>query len=413
MPEPNKHMGIWDSWISLSLHKATTYFLKALCWNCILYMVISVCIAWILSTTNEGVDDDNDSFLFFDSEIQQHQNEMNDGETSKQRHDIFQDAIFKSFWKPLKMVCVILSILGFVHSKLQSCILVRDIRSGRKVRPSFPEIAATTTNNKSVSLLPMVGVRRITNGRGRVEFVNPTRDDILIGTRFDSLYLRIVNRFLDYHTGNRVWRNLIREASVCTERGLFFFTNENIPTIVIDSILRKMKGKMLLQTPETGKFSVMTYGDSRIFTRRALILEHSLLLSELDRSISFMISEMRFESTLRATPIALFAVGVLEGIGERIFGESDLFTNKKDTRRESGSTSSPLLRSVRLLMPVEKYVSILKPEKIKAYKNKRQRGPRRLQLNYIKELTSNRKRMTNSKINGQRILQLNRQNRKR
>merc|ERR1712224_843875 len=151
----------------------------------------------------------------------------------------------------------------------------------------------------------MVGVRRITHGRGKIEFVDPTRDDILIGTRFDSLYLRVVNRFLDYHTGNRAWRKRIREASTSTQRGIFFSKSKVVPNVVIDSVLRNMKGNMLLQTPESGNFTVMTNSESRVFTRRALVLEQSLLLSELDRSISFIISEMRFESTLRNTVLAL------------------------------------------------------------------------------------------------------------
>jgi hypothetical protein len=418
MPAADEQMGIWDSWISLSLHKGTKYFRKSLIWNCIVYTVISIVVAWILSTRNGDADDNDDNIHVFNNEIQQHRPEKNSGERKERRRCSFQGALLKGFLKPFKVVCVISFFHVFIHLKLQSSILVRDIRSGRKLQSSFPDMTATMKNPSSISLLPMTGVRRITHGRGRVEFVNPTRDDILIGTRFDSLYLRIVNRFLDYHTGNRVWRKRIRDASASTGRGFFFSTTEVVPVVVIDSILREMKGKLLLQTPETGNFTVMSNGDSRIYTRRALILEHSLLLSELDRSISFMISEMRFESTLRATPLALFAVGVMEGIRERIFGESEqtrsyLFANNKKNKRRSGSATSPTWRQLRLLMPVKNYVATLKPEKIKFHKDRRKKGATKLQFDSIKKVGSSRNRRTNGRANAQRILELNRQKRQR
>lgn len=418
MPPADKQMGIWDSWISLSLHKGTKYFRKYLIWNCMVYIVISIVVAWILSTRSEDADDNDDNIHGFDHDMQQHRPEKNSGKRKERRRYSFQGALLKGFLKPFAVICLISFIRAFVHWKLESSILVRDIQSGRKLQSSFPDMTAAMTNHSSFSLLPMVGVRRITHGRGRVEFVKPTRDDILIGTRFDSLYLRIVNRFLDYHTGNRVWRKCIKEASASTGRGLFFSTKEVVPTVVIDSILREMKGKMLLQTPETGNFTVMTNGDSRIYTRRALIREHSLLLSELDRSISFMISEMRFESSLRTTPLAFFAVGMLEGIREIIFGESDqtrsyLFTKHKEDKRQSSSTTSPPLRQLRLLAPIKNYVATLKPEKITFHKDRRKKGATKLNLDSNKKVDSGRKRRSNGTLNAQRILQLNRQKRQR
>jgi len=407
MPPADKQMGIWDSWISLSLHKGTKHFRKSLIWNCMVYTVISIVVAWILSTRNEHADDNDDNIPVFYRDTQHHRPENNSGKSEERRPYSFQGALLKGFLKPFTVVCVISFIRAYVHWKLESSILVRDIQSGRKIQSSFPDMTAAMNNPSSFSLLPMVGVRRITHGRGRVEFVNPTRDDILIGTRFDSLYLRIVNRFLDYHTGNRVWRKCIKEASASTTRGFFFSAKEVIPIVVIDSILREMKGKLLLQTPETGNFTVLTNGDSRIYTRRALIVEHSFLLSELDRSISFMISEMRFESSLRTTPLAFFAVGMLEGIREIIFGESDqtrsyLFTKNKENKRQSGSATSTPLRQLRLLTPVKNYVATLKPEKIKFLKHGRKKGATKLNLGSNKRVGSGRKRWTNGTAKRQR-----------
>ena len=417
MPATNQHMGIWDSWISLSLQKATKYFQKVLILSSFVYIFISILIAWILSTTNEDIDDEIDYFDFFDQDIQQRRRGESIDEVGKRGHITLLDYMFKNLTKALKTASLILSILGFVHWRLESCILVQDIRSGMKLQYSFPKVSERIKNHTSVSLLPMAGVRRITHGRGKIEFVDPTRDDILIGTRFDSLYLRVVNRFLDYHTGNRAWRKRIREASVCTKRGGFFSTSNLVPNVIIDSILREMKGKLLLQTPESGKFTVMTNSESRTFTRRALILEQSLLLSELDRSISFMVSEMRFESTLRATSLALFGIGMLEGMRERIFGESDHYRefppfNQKENRKILGSISK-LFRSDHVLTPVKRYVPTLRPETLISLKNKGKRGGIKPQLSGTKKVVGTRKRRTMERADAQRIIQINKQKRKR
>jgi hypothetical protein len=422
IPPGNKDMGIWDSWISLSLHKATIYFEQTFRWSCILYTVISIATSWILSNKNEDVGDDDDNNIgFLDNEIQHDRFEPRNNKRKQRRRSCFEYALLKSFLKPVKVICVFFIVLMFAHWKLQSSILVRDIQSGRKLQSSFPNTTATTTDPRSLSLLPMVGVRRITEGRGRIEYINPTRDDVLIGTRFNSLYLRIVNRFLDYHTGNKPWRKRIREASACTQRGLFFSTSDIVPRAVIDSILNEMKGKLLLQTPETGNFTSMTSGDSRIFTRRALILEHSLLLSELDRSISFMISEMRFESSLRATLLARFSVGLLEGIRERIFGESEqtrtyLFTDDTGNQRNLSSTTSSPFKQVRLLTPVRRSVATLKRKQIKLLKERKKKSRAKPKLDlFNKKVDSPRKVQgrNTSRANAQRVLELNRKKRQR
>jgi len=422
----NKHMGIWDIWISLNLTKGTNYFKKYFSWTCGTYILLSILTAWILSPSgDDDGDDDNSNLVCKDPEMQQGRDNYN-RQRRQRRQEIFHGTLMKSFLRPLKMFCALFSLLIFVHWKVQSCILVRDIRSGRIIRNSFPDVNNMRETSRSLSLLPIAGVRRITHGRGNIGFVRPTRDDVLIGTRFDSLYLRIVNRFLDYHTGNRVWRKLVREVSACTDKGLFFSVPDIVPNSVIDSILRKTKGNLLLQAPETGKFTMMTNGESRIFTRRALILEHSLLLSELDRSISFIIAEMRFESTLRTTPLALFTVGVLEIIREKIFGESDTvraFLNTDEQKKRSPSWLKQMkpdsiisrpLSHVRLVRTIVKTsVATIPPEKIKLCKGLRKHGPVKLQLHLTKTVPSNRKRKTNARANVQTILELKRQKRQR
>ncbi len=357
VPESSMGVGIWNAWVSSSLKKATSYFQKCLYLQCVVYAVMTLVIAYILPTTQN-------------STTKPHQLDTCDTGKSEKRLLSSLDFILKSFSKTVKRICVLYFMLALMSWRFQSCTFVQDIQSRVKIRTAFPNATDSMLISSSISLLPTTGIRRLTHDRGMVHSVAPSRDDVLIGTRFDSLYLRSANHFLDYHTGNIIWRTFVRDFAAYTDRGSFFSTTDSVPLAIIDFILRQLKGKLLLQTPEKGEFVTMTRGDAGIFTRRALILEHSLLISELDRCISYMISEMRFESILRSTPLALFSVGLLEEVRETIFGESDqtredLAKGSEQKHQELRSTTtSPLLRGLQVIEPMRNYNSTLTPEEI-------------------------------------------------
>ena len=227
----------------------------------------------------------------------------------------------------LKSLTVVTLILGCLHCKLENSSLSTGIRSGRKIRPTFPNVTSTrTTGNHPISLVPMAGVRRITHGRGEIQFASPDRYDVLCGTRLNSLYLWAVNHMLDYHTGNQKWRCLLREAvaPIVTSEGehrplAFQEQPKFIQDAIVESIMRKTKGKYLLQVPENGNFTLMTKQESRYFTRKAIMVGENQMLFLLDETVAYMIAEMRYESSLRTTPLCAIAIGVLEELLERFF----------------------------------------------------------------------------------------------
>merc|ERR1712238_606457 len=246
----------------------------------------------------------------------------------------------------------------FVNTRFQSSTFIRTIPE--KTRPAFPNMISTG-------------------------------DSVLIATRFDSLYLGIFNRFFDYHTGNLRWRKLVREVAETPDKSYFYSSMPHIANAIIDSILVKIgEGNLLVQCPESGNF--FPHPNPRIFARRAILLEKSLLLLELDRSISFMIAHLRFDAPLRSTSLALFSVKQLENIRVLIFGEdATLFVSS--TRR-----SSTQFRLLTPLKPFNKFVATLQPEKISSYK---QLGKQDVMTNFhssTKVISRNRKRTARADV---------------
>ena len=332
--------------------------------------------------------------------------------SSTQRGKIQDYLLNRLILNLLKNLCLIAMCCYFFNWRFQSSVFIRTIPT--KTRPAFPNMTATVYNR------PMAGVRM-----GNLEFVTPTRDDVLIGTRFDSLYLGIVNRFFDYHTGNIHWRKLVRNAAETIDRSYIFSSLPHAADAIIDSILYKIDGNLLLQSPESGNFTVMTRGESRLFTRRALLLEKSLLILELDRSISFMIAHFRFDANLRATPLALFSVRVLEEIRKNIFGEESSlprsFPSEDDHQKlntavfqasniyPSARRSSSQFQLLTLLKPLKKFVPTLQPEDISSHKQLGKPSTVTLKLHSVTKVNNrNRKRRARADV----ILELNK-NKKR
>ena len=66
---------------------------------------------------------------------------------------------------------------------------------------------------------------------------------------------------------------------------------------------------------------VMSRAEARTYTRRAILNEGSELLSLMDLSLSYMVSQMLYETTLRDTALAGMTAGFLESIREGLYGE--------------------------------------------------------------------------------------------
>mmetsp|Transcript_19282 Transcript_19282/g.22279 ORF Transcript_19282/g.22279 Transcript_19282/m.22279 type:complete len:861 (+) Transcript_19282:169-2751(+) len=353
--QKKREYGIYDMFILLSLIKASNYFRTLFIRILIVFVFFSFTTTWI----SLRIRDDK-----------------------KHPRGKIQECFLKGFLKLIKNIFMISMCLWFVSTRFQSSTFIRTIPE--KTRPAFPNMIST------VSYVPS----------------QPTRDCVLVGTRFDSLYLGIFNRFFDYHTGNLRWRKLVREVAETPGKSYFYSSMPHIANAIIDSILVKIgEGNLLLQDAKSGNFFL--HPNPRIFARRAILLEKSLLLLELDRSISFMIAHLRFDAPLRSTSLALFSVKQLENIRVLIFGE-DATLFKPTSFVSSTRRSSTQFRLLTLLKPLNKFVATLQPEKISSYKQFGKQGVMKLNFHSsTKVISSNRKRTARADV----ILELNKNKR--
>jgi len=68
----------------------------------------------------------------------------------------------------------------------------------------------------------------------------------------------------------------------------------------------------MIQQIHNGKWQVLAESEAHKYTRRALLCTSNLIIGGLEESIAYMLSEMRYESVLRGTAMALLLVGYLE-----------------------------------------------------------------------------------------------------
>jgi hypothetical protein len=298
VPSSNKNRGVWDQWWRACLIKSLRFFRNLVVGMALLLIVVALITAESLVEP-------------------------------RKRANIFV-LLQKRLFLPLVLL---LSVLGGLHWKISSSSLIREIKSGSKLRSSFPILMEQIPDGSSfqsrISLIPLAGYRRIIHGRP-VTYVKPTRDDVLIGTRLNSLYLGAVNQFLQYHTGNRRWLSHIRDfvkSATSNEEYRYEQLSRSPASVLLDQLAAQVtgivKGKYLLQNPESGHFIELTDQEAQRATRRQLMTEFSPILAMLDESLSFIISELSFESPLRTTLLTSVSVGVLEQIREAMFGEFD------------------------------------------------------------------------------------------
>jgi len=206
-------------------------------------------------------------------------------------------------------------LLVGIHWRVTRRALVKDIRSGIKLRPAFPP----TEGWRRRGVLASNATSRYNTGAfndSAPAFVTPSREDVLVGTRLHSLYLSGMNRFVDFHQGNRRWRRSIDGLGV---PGLSSFWMDAMASSIVERQLKE--GRFLYQSREDRRFVEIPKAEGQRFTRRALVASFVPLVAELDWTVSFMISHLLFESVLRDTSLCKVAAGNLELLRERMFRE--------------------------------------------------------------------------------------------
>ena len=126
----------------------------------------------------------------------------------------------------------------------------------------------------------------------------PERMDALLGSHFDTPFLGIYNRMLDYHPGNQRLQLLVQEYSN--------FGNSNGPLLLLEvataqvvrnfrTPLQGVQPRLLQQDPDSGYWTVIRDNDQVHETvRRELLMEQSPLVRGLGNHVKMVLADGRF-----------------------------------------------------------------------------------------------------------------------
>jgi len=336
VPAKQKDRGTWDVWFELSLRKMSdnlqkvTMFLLALLISSMLLM----CIFKKLISRKKNHTSSDESQFPKKKPIEQTNAKISCSDLKIKNNLHQNEDIFFLIRRSVSAPALIVLTLVVLHILIERSTTIQDIKSGQTMRHPFPDNSTRVIHSLSIPNLLSSNLYS-----SMVEVDVPTRNDILIGTRFGSLHLRGFNRFLDYHTGNKAWR---KEIAFAVETYGNYIVNmpESLRSLVVTTILTNLRrlcsprktcpGKrFMIQQIHNGKWQVLAESEAHKYTRRALLCTSNLIIGGLEESIAYMLSEMRYESVLRGTAMALLLVGYLEDFRSIYFFRENMPKNDR------------------------------------------------------------------------------------
>lgn len=284
-PEEVDGRGRWDVWWELTLEKAMACLAWWNAWLLMLYFMFSALLASLSSAEASG----KSNVVSFRRSI----NSL-----------LVQSAILS--------LPAIATYAIVVNSRT-----ARNIESGMLTRNPFPDLEVDPSKDllapSGASLIPTQLLGPTTE---------PTRTDVLIGTRTDAAYLKMTNRFLDYHHGNKLWHSLVdAQASRYRQHGSDGPFQEQITSRILSSVREDNGGRFLFQDPATGDWTVLSEDEAVKYTRRALLSRTDSVLRRLDRVAAYAVSYLRFDSPIRGSALARMGVNSMDSWRSALFEE--------------------------------------------------------------------------------------------
>ncbi|KAI2498615.1 putative membrane protein (DUF2061) [Fragilaria crotonensis] len=164
--------------------------------------------------------------------------------------------------------------------------------TGSFLRPPFPD-HLQSMNDTSISVGPTTFPRRM---------------DVLVGNRFDAMYLGVYDRWLDYHPGNVDFQSKIIHCS-------------RMPVALdqkcIDLILNSNVGHVLEQDWRTGCWRIMTPFESRRHAMIALKKARNTIVDRTAKSIAILLAYNRFD--VPPTSMSAASIDLLKSLKKAIF----------------------------------------------------------------------------------------------
>ena len=178
--------------------------------------------------------------------------------------------------RPVRSACYRMLFTHALPFLLASCVLLKVSKAdwghftGKFLRPPFQEHLQSVQDN-SISVGPTT---------------LPRSSDVLIGSRFDAMYLGVYDRWLDYHPGNTDFDTKISHCS-------------RMPAALdekcIDLILSSKVGHFLEQDWRTGCWHIMTPFERRRYAMTALKKARNTILDRTAKSIAILLAYNRFD----------------------------------------------------------------------------------------------------------------------
>jgi hypothetical protein len=155
----------------------------------------------------------------------------------------------------------------------------------------------------------------------------PFRHDVLVGTRLDSESLGAYARWLDYHPGNRVFRDYVSMVG----GQLYRSYEQGLPPIfhqhVLDeavAVIASTGGRFLEQDYRTGDWRHMTKSETRAHVRLIMTtgthIKKGSVQANIKRQIDFLLGKYRFDMLPRNTSLSRISQSVLHQFKTKLFG---------------------------------------------------------------------------------------------
>jgi hypothetical protein len=232
---------------------------------------------------------------------------------------------------------VVVALTLYSLDSIRSSDWGKGISSGKTLMRPFPPFQQTWLRDPFVS-------------KGLTTM--PFRHDVLVGTRYDSETLGAYAQWLDYHPGNRVFRDYI--STVVGGRGRLYRSYEQgLPPIFHQQILNQAVdavastgGRFLEQDYRTGDWIHMTKVETLAHVRLLLTTGTNGIEANVKRQIDFLLGKYRFEMLQRTTNLSRISQSVLHRFKTKLFG-----TLPKTETSKPGPQRSTLLPSIPSRLP--------------------------------------------------------------
>jgi hypothetical protein len=133
----------------------------------------------------------------------------------------------------------------------------------------------------------------------------PQRSDVLIGTRLNADFLGSYDRWLDYHPGNAVFRQLVSNVVASLRPAKDVLQTEfgqRLVYVVVDQVTER-DGRFLLQDYRTGDWRILSDVEALEIARSEILATSNGAMAAIRKSIDHMIADYRF-GELRTTRLA-------------------------------------------------------------------------------------------------------------